>query len=85
MPPHPPAKSYFFYELKKVSNIKVILSTNASLKEPNRIVKITLLEQCLKCLSPYSFLIAFFLKTLWFIVSPAGTFHVIYTVNGPAF
>lgn len=33
----------FFLDLKKVSNIKVILSTNASLEEPNRILKITLL------------------------------------------
>lgn len=33
----------FFYEVKKVSNIKVVLSTNAGLKEPNRILKITLL------------------------------------------
>lgn len=74
----------FFYELKKVSIIKVILSTNASLKAPNRILKITL-QQCLKFLSPYPFLVAFFLKTLWFIVSPLGALHVIYTVNGPAF
>ena len=33
----------FFYEVKKVSNVKVVLSTNASLKESNRISKITLL------------------------------------------
>lgn len=37
------SQKIFSLDLKKVSNIKVILSTNASLKEPNRILKITLL------------------------------------------